>query len=657
MLNIVHLTRWLKKSIWFASIGLEIKNFVDYCYKDNEELEKEKAKIFQEIVKIDCPVLLRDKNTVLVESEIAPKKVINSAKRMRYFFNVSEVHKYAGEPDFSDFTRLICKIYIKRKDTNRDELRHLVERVNYFHFALLYMYGYMLKHKHFNYSNVEEQNRSVILKLLREKRKHMLVLKHKKEQEKILNIPREFLNVMIPTEKAKMKRRQMNIFERVQKFTKSAHIPEEEEKFIWVEEKDDTGPHEEEPCNDNFSGRDDILQKMEEETEDSTTRDGHHDNALVEIKDRGDEIPAFRFHYASYKEDDTTRSTIVSYNKIYNKYTKQLEKKVFVNIDDQDINEDIAKSENILFNLPEEVGGYTFINYVENTPNNYIFPINENLYKGIQVYKKEEINLGSLWKGIEDEPLKIRKIDFLNPFNIKHNIDMRKQRKGTAKKAGSTDKEDKAITELTDLEDDMSSFQEYVRNANALEKKKQGRRRKYAGLETPPSYGTPDDDSKNDEDNEDKRFEYFKKLRNERTELKEEFNTIYDDTYSGRCSGFHNEMEEGTTRSYTHTYNLRRKLNDEEKDLKGVALVDIEKEKRRLIEDDKRELKEEAFYICKNVKFPELKEGTDIKTKNRNKFLHDELQKYIRPQSIKKKNKFSELRYETVEAHSTAIKG
>ncbi|SBT80969.1 hypothetical protein PMLGA01_140046900 [Plasmodium malariae] len=71
--------------------------------------------------------------------------------------------KYSGEPDFSDFTRLmtgyynICKIYIKRKDEDREELIPIVEKVNHFHFVLFHMYNYLLKHKHFNYSNVIAQ--------------------------------------------------------------------------------------------------------------------------------------------------------------------------------------------------------------------------------------------------------------------------------------------------------------------------------------------------------------------------------------------------------------------------------------------------------------------------------------------------------------------
>ncbi|ETW29984.1 hypothetical protein PFFCH_02589, partial [Plasmodium falciparum FCH/4] len=36
-----------------------------------------------------------------------------------------------------------------------------------------------------------------------------------------------------------MKRKQKNVFEKIQKYRKKSDISEDEEKFIWVEEEDD----------------------------------------------------------------------------------------------------------------------------------------------------------------------------------------------------------------------------------------------------------------------------------------------------------------------------------------------------------------------------------------------------------------------------------
>ncbi|CRG93593.1 conserved Plasmodium protein, unknown function [Plasmodium gallinaceum] len=634
----------LKKSIWFSSIGLEMKDFVKY-YNENEELKTDKIKILEEIVKLECPVILKDKNTILIESEIAPKKIVNSAKRMRYLFNISEIHKFSGEPDFSDFTRLmigfynICKIYIKRNETDRKELKHIVEKVNYFHFVLFYIYNYLLKYKHFNYNNVEEGNRNSILKYLKEKRRNMFLVKNQLLQEKVLNIPKEYSNSIIPTIKAKMKRKQKNIFEKIQKFRKKSNVLEDEEKFMWVEEKDDdfdeNNINHYKTYDDNNNNNDIIC------NENNYNLSNNDDNSMIEIKNNCENYPLLRFQYVLKKEEDYESNEILNYNKIYNKYTKLLEKKVCINLDDQNINEDIIKSENVLFKIPEVIGGYTFINYIEHIPNNYIFPINENLYKGIHVYKKEEINIDSLWKNIENETLKIRKIGFFNPFNIKKNLDDLQLRKNKNDNSNL----EKDYEEITDLKDDMTSFQEYIYNKYG-EKRKQAKRNKCKELDR-ISYNAPVNESNDDED---ERFEYFKKLKNEKLkiddniELKEQINSVYDDTY--------NEKEE-SNQNYKHTYNIRRKLNDEKKELGTVILSDIKEEKRNLIEDDQKELKENSFYICKNVKFPELKKDDQFRTKNRNKFLNNELQKYMRPQTHKKNSNIHGLKSKTIESHSS----
>ncbi|CXJ23669.1 conserved Plasmodium protein, unknown function [Plasmodium berghei] len=653
----------LKKSLWFASVGLEMKDFLEHCYKDNEELLNEKKKIFEEVAKIECPVILKDKNAVLIESAIAPKKVINSAKRMRYFFNISEVHtcrkchqknkckrflqKYAGEPDFSDFARVfigfynICKAYIKRNETDRETLRHIVEKVQNFHCILFYMYSYMIRHKHFNYNNVEEGNKSIVLNYLKEKRKNMLLIKNQKAQEKILNIPKEYSEVLIPTEKAKMKKKQKTIFEKIQKFRRKSRILEDEQKFIWVEEKEDEDIHEENKgpefdqlCNANFT-----------ENYNMAYNDNKEDSSLKEIKTENN--PMLRFQYITKKYEHTTNDISI-YNNLYRKYSDLLEKKVYINLDDQGIDDEIVKSENILFKIPEEVGGYTFINYIEKTPNNYIFPINENLYKGIQVYTREEINIGSFWRGIENEQLNIKKIDFFNPFNIKHKLDLMKKNNGRNTDKLSYKEENE---EIVDLVNDISSFTEYIHTKQKGDKKKQQQKRSIKEFES--IYQTQNIEEDNDD--EDKRFEYFKKMRSgysnvdQHKELMEEINTTFNSTYND---------ENTNDRNYTHTYNLIRKINEDKSDSNVVTLYDIEKEKKNLIENEKKELKCNSFYICKNIKFPELiNKDNDIPKSKNGKDINLDFQKYLAPKTVKKNSKISELSEETIKANSTSVKG
>ncbi|EWC89167.1 hypothetical protein PFNF54_02132 [Plasmodium falciparum NF54] len=214
---------------------------------------------------------------------------------MRHFFNISEIIKYAGEPDFSDFTRLmigfynICKVYIKRKESDRKELRNTIEKVNYFHYALMYMYNYLLKHKHFNYTNVEEGNKKSILKHLKEKRRQTNLIKIKGEQEKVLNIPKEFSDLIIPTKKANMKRKQKNVFEKIQKYRKKSDISEDEEKFIWVEEEDDGDKETDRNCikieDPSYNINNNVLNNNSE---------CHN---LIVINNSVDELPSFRFLY------------------------------------------------------------------------------------------------------------------------------------------------------------------------------------------------------------------------------------------------------------------------------------------------------------------------------------------------------------------------
>ncbi|KYN98090.1 hypothetical protein PGSY75_1228900 [Plasmodium gaboni] len=644
----------LKKSIWFSSIGLELKDFLNYLNKDNQELKNEKIKIFEEIIKLECPVILKDKNTVLIETAISPKKIVNSSKRMRHFFNISEIitcrscyqknkckrflQKYAGEPDFSDFTRLMigfynmCKVYTKRKESDRKELRNTIEKVNYFHFALMYMYNYLLKHKHFNYTNVEEGNKKSILKLLKEKRRQTNLIKTKGEQEKVLNIPKEYSDLIIPTNKANMKRKQKNVFEKIQKYRKKSDISEDQEKFIWVEEDDEADKDTNINCNK--------IEDPSYNINNNVLNNNNECHNLIEINNSADELPTFRFKYVSKKEDNN----IMNYNIIYNKYTKMMEKKVYVNLDDQQIDEDIIKTENMLFKIPEAIGGYTFINYIENVPNNYIFPINKNLYEGIHVYKKEEINISHLWKNLHKEYLKIRKVNFFNTFNIKNSLNLLRHNKN--RNAHDQQKEEKN-DDIIELKDDLTSFEEYICNQKK-EKNKQIKKDKYKKLkEYVSTYNSCDDKIKDDED---ERFEYFKKLKNqnegceENIELKDQINSVYNNI----------DIEDEEGRFYKHTYNIRRKLNEEQNDAKGVTVADIQEEKKSLIENHKKELRERSYYICKHVKFPELKknEGAN-KIKNRNKILKDELEKYIKPTKRDKKTNISYgLKEDTIKAHS-----
>ncbi|EUD66005.1 hypothetical protein C922_03475 [Plasmodium inui San Antonio 1] len=680
----------LKKAIWFSSIGIEMRDFVDYCYEGDEGSQNgETKRILEEIVKSECPVILRDRNSVRVEPDVAPKKVVNSAKRMRYFFNISEVHtcrgcykksrckrflqKYAGEPDFSDFTRLmigfynISKAYTRRNEVERSELRHVIQKVNYFHCALFYVYNYLLKHKHFNYNAVEEGNRSAILTYLREKRRNLLLLKNQRQQEKVMNIPREYSDVMIPTDKAKMKRRQRNVFERLQRFRRRSQLAEDEEKFIWMEEQEDEDAQEKDPPADQYdqplhkdsTGNNDLKNDLNNVTE--------YENSLVEIKDKNESLPSFRFHYMIKMEKPGTSKEAFNYNNMYNKYSSLLQKKVCINLDDLNVNEEIIKAESLLFRIPEAVGGYTFINYIENQPNNFILPINENLYKGIQVYKREELNLGDFWSSINNEELKIRRVGFYNPFNIKEKLELAMQKKGAVPRTATAQEKDE---EITDLSDDLSSFQEYLDTRRRAEAKRRRGERRRMDLEDPPSYASsspvadPKSDHFDDSNDEDVRFAYFKKLRKERhnlgerhsvdehEEVKEEFDSVYNETY-------HTKGEPGD--AYHHTHHIRRLL-DEEKGARGVTPEDIREEKRRLVQASRKELKEQSFYLFKNVKFPELpadlssEEGLgqgDKKRKNPN----DQLKKYLRPRPQKRNSNVPELTEETIQAHCSSAQG
>ncbi|ANQ11150.1 Uncharacterized protein PCOAH_00053950 [Plasmodium coatneyi] len=680
----------LKKSIWFSSIGIEMSDFVQYCYEGDEGSQNGEAKrILEEIVKLECPVVLRDKNSVRMEPDVAPKKVVNSAKRMRYFFNISEVHtcrgcykknkckrflqKYAGEPDFSDFTRLmtgfynISKAYTRRNEVDRLELRHVVEKVNYFHCALFYVYNYLLKHKHFNYNAVEEGNRSAILTYLRERRRNLLLLKNQRQQEKVMNIPREYSDVIIPTDKAKMKKRQRNVFERLQRFRRRSQLAEDEEKFIWMEEQEeeDDAPEKDppadpygQPLHNETTWKDDQKNDMNNHLNNRT----EDENSLVEIKDKNEPLSSFRFHYLAKMEKPGIAKEVSIYNKMYNKYSSLLQKKVCINLDDLDVNEEIIKAESLLFKIPEAVGGYTFINYIESQPNNFILPINENLYKGIQVYKREELNLGDFWSNITNEELKIRRVGFYNPFNIKQNLEVAMQKKGTLPGRATAQEKDE---EITDLSDDLSSFQEYLDSRKRAEAKRRRGERRRMSLDDPPSdaSSSPVEDPKSghseDSNDEDARFAYFKKLRNERfnvdqhEEVKEEFDTIYNEAYHAKGEA---------DQAYHHTHHIRRRLIDEEEDARGVTREDIQEERRRLVQADRKELKEQSFYLFKNVKFPELptelssEEGLGPGDKRR-KNLNEELKKYIRPRAQKRNSNVPELTEETIEAHSSSTQG
>ncbi|CAG9472360.1 unnamed protein product [Plasmodium vivax] len=544
----------LKKAIWFSSIGIEMRDFTHYCYEGDEGAQKGEAKrIFEELVKQECPVVLRDCNSVRVEPDVAPKKVVNSAKRMRYFFNISEVHtcrgcyqknrckrflqKYAGEPDFSDFTRLmtgfynISRAYTRRSEAGRSELRHVVEKVNYFHCALFYVYSYLLRHRHFNYSAVEEGNRSAILAYLRERRRNLLLLKSQRQQEKVMNIPREYSDVIVPTDKAKMKKRQRSVFERLQRFRRRSQLAEDEEKFIWVEEQEEEDVQEKDPPTEAYDqplhSESMRTNELRNDLKDSLKDVAEEENSLVEIKDKNDPLPSFRFHYMMKEETAGTSKEPLNCNKMYNEYSSLLQKRERINLDDLDVNEEIIKD--------------------------------------------------------------------------------------------------------------------------------------------PPSYGasSPGDGPKNDHfeegNDEDARFAYFKKLRKERLngdaheEVKEQFDNLYNQTYAA----------EGEPReAYHHTHHIRRRLADEEKGARGVTPEDIQEERRRLVQADRKEHKEQSFYFFKNVKFPELpselsaEEGPNRGDKRR-KNLNDQLKKYIRPraQAEKRNSKVPELTEETIEAHCSSAQG
>lgn len=622
----------LKRSIWFSSIGLEMKDFLNYYNKESEELKDAKLNILKEMIKMQCPIILKDRNTVLIESEISPKKIISSSKRMRYFFNVSEIYtcrscfqknkckrflqKYTGDPDFSDFTRVligfynICKMYIKRSETDKKELIPFVEKVQYFHFALFHVYNYLLKHKAFNYTNVEEGNRNLILKYLKEKRRNMILIKSQLKQEKIMNIPKDYSDTMIPTEKAKMKRKQKDIFQKIQKLRRKERIPEEEEKFIWVEENED-----------DFCENEDLNNSLEVQgTGDCDNRDNQihlssaffddktencENNNMVEIKNTNDKLPCLRFDYVSKNMKEITKMKSVNYSKLYNIYARKLQEKVYVNLDDLKVQEEeIAQCEDTLFYIPQQIGGYKFINFIENSPNNSIFPINENLYEGVQVYQKDIINVDALWKDVENEQLNIKRIGFFDPFNIKTNYDMMKQMRR------DTDKQIDDMNEITELNEDLSSFEKsyYIkRNENV----KRSKRKTMDHVTNKYNMYKPEDD-------EDERFEYFKKLKNENlvydkhAELKEEMGmiNIYDSVYNG----------EEKEKFYKHTFSIRRELNDNQidsSDSSTIHMKEIEEEKKKLIENDKKELKDSSYFICKNVKFPSLSEQSHMETNNR----------------------------------------
>lgn len=619
----------LKRSIWFSSIGLEMKDFLNCYNKENEELKDAKLNILKEMIKMQCPIILKDRNTVLIESEISPKKIISSSKRMRHFFNVSEIYtcrscfqknkckrflqKYTGDPDFSDFTRVligfynICKMYIKRSEADKKELVPFVEKVQYFHFALFHVYNYLLKHKAFNYTNVEEGNRNLILKYLKEKRRNMILIKNQLLQEKIMNIPKDYSSTMVPTEKAKMKRKQKDIFQKIQKLRRRERIPEEEEKFIWVEENED-----------DFYENEDLNNSLEVQgTGDSDNRENQipisstffsdetekcENYNMVEIKSPNDKLPCLRFDYVSKNMKEVTKMKSVNYSKLYNIYARKLQEKVYVNLDDLKVQEEeIAQCEDTLFSIPQQIGGYKFINFIENSPNNSIFPINENLYEGVQVYQKETINIDALWKDVENEQLNIKRIGFFDPFNIKNNYDMMKHMRRDA------DKQIDDMNEITELNEDLASFEESLymkRNENVKNLKKKTIDHVTSGY----NVYKPEDD-------EDERFEHFKKLKNENLlyeqhfKLKEEMGmrNIYDSFYNG-------EKQE---KSYKHTFSIRRGLNDNQMDSNTIPMKEIEEEKKKLIENDKKELKDSSYFICKNVKFPSLSEQPNMESNSR----------------------------------------
>ncbi|KMZ77700.1 hypothetical protein PVIIG_03932 [Plasmodium vivax India VII] len=354
--------------------------------------------------------------------------------------------------------------------------------------------------------------------------------------------------------------------------------------------------------------------ELRNDLKDSLKDVAEEENSLVEIKDKNDPLPSFRFHYMMKEETAGTSKEPLNCNKMYNEYSSLLQKRERINLDDLDVNEEIIKAESLLFKIPEAVGGYTFINYVESQPNNFLFPINENvgsrevvvlprvkssaerpettklqclllsatprppppssnrqLYKGIQVYKREELNLGDFWANVENEQLKIKRVGFYNPFNIKQKL--RKERL----------------------------------NGDAHE------------------------------------------------EVKEQFDNFYNQTYAA----------EGEPReAYHHTHHIRRRLADEEKGARGVTPEDIQEERRRLVQADRKEHKEQSFYFFKNVKFPELpselsaEEGPNRGDKRR-KNLNDQLKKYIRPraQAEKRNSKVPELTEETIEAHCSSAQG
>ncbi|ETW35340.1 hypothetical protein PFTANZ_03924 [Plasmodium falciparum Tanzania (2000708)] len=149
------------------------------------------------------------------------------------------------------------------------------------------------------------------------------------------------------------------------------------------------------------------------------------------------------------------------------------------------------------------------------------------------------------------------------------------------------------MKDIIELKDELTSFEEYIYNQKK-EKNKQSKKDKYKKLqECVSTYNSFHDKIKDDED---ERFEYFKKLKNqnerceENVELKDQINSVYNNM----------DIEDEEGRSYKHTYNIRRKLNEEQNDAKSVTVDDIQKEKKSLIENHKKELRDDGEKsICK----------------------------------------------------------
>ncbi|KNG75864.1 hypothetical protein PFMG_02037, partial [Plasmodium falciparum IGH-CR14] len=120
---------------------------------------------------------------------------------------------------------------------------------------------------------------------------------------------------------------------------KKSDISEDEEKFIWVEEEDDGDKETDRNCikieDPSYNINNNVLNNNSE---------CHN---LIVINNSVDELPSFRFLYLMKTGDNN----ITNYNIIYNKYTKMMEKKVYVNLDDQYIDEDIIKVIKKIYNI------------------------------------------------------------------------------------------------------------------------------------------------------------------------------------------------------------------------------------------------------------------------------------------------------------------